>query len=386
MKIALSFPGCHRRGGVERVMVECANFLAARGHSVCVIAADFDPNVLSLSIEKIHVSAASRIALLRLTRFAKSSPSALAGLNPPADVHAAFGVICPPGGVFWVPSVHAAWIEISQRERSLAGRAKQWTNPIHPYLLARERWYFKGRRYKRLIALTEQVKADLIRFYNVPAGDIDILPNGYNPAEFNVQRRVADRAAVRRELGYADADRVIVFVANELERKGFGPLMRAVARSNDKSLRMLVVGRVAPGGYSAEMQRLGIAERVKFIGPSSDVGRYYAASDVFALPTTYEAWGLVIVEAMACGLPVLTSRLAGAAITVQEGKTGELLDNPRDVDEIAVKLQKVLALGAADTEVIAVSVGAYRWEKVLERYEIALAAHSKACGKLEDAP
>ena len=216
MKIALSFPGCHRRGGVERVMVECANFLAARGHSVSVVASDFDPAVLAAGIEKIPVDANSRVPLLRLRRFAAKSPAALAQMNPAPDVHAAFGVICPPGGVVWVQSVHKAWIEISQRERNLKGRMKQWVNPIHPYLLAREKWYFKGRRYARLIALTQQVKADLMRFYNVPDADIDILPNGYSPAEFNIARRGAERQHVRAELGYTDADRVIVFVDNEL--------------------------------------------------------------------------------------------------------------------------------------------------------------------------
>ena len=140
MKIALSFPGCHRRGGVERVMFECANFLVACGHEVSVIAADFDPAVLAAGIEKILVDANSRVPLFRLRRFARRSPAVLNGMKPPADVHAAFGVISPPGGVFWVPSVHKAWIEISQRERDLRGRAKQWANPIHPYLLAREKW------------------------------------------------------------------------------------------------------------------------------------------------------------------------------------------------------------------------------------------------------
>lgn len=353
-------------------MVECANFLAARGHAVQVLAAEFEDAVLWPGIEKVAVPSASEIPLLRLMGFAKKSERVLAGLNPQPDVHAAFGVISPPGGIMWVQSVHRAWIEISQRERNLKGRIKQWVNPIHPYLLAREKWYFQSRRYTRLIALTEQVKADLMRFYSVPAADIDILPNGYSPAEFNVARRGADRAAVRAELGFADSDQVVVFVANELERKGFGPLMRAMAKLRDKSLRLLVVGRVTPSGYIAEMRSLGIADQVKFVGPSNDVGRYYAASDAFALPTTYEAWGLVIVEAMACGLPVLTSRLAGAAITVQEGRTGELLDNPRDVDEITMKLRKVLRLGAAGVggvDAIAAAAGAYRWERILSSFE-----------------
>ena len=377
MNIALSFPGCHRRGGVERVMVECANFLVAQGHHVSVIAADFDTAVLAPGIEKITVNANSRVPLLRLRRFAGKSPAALKQLNAAPDVHAAFGVICPPGGVVWVQSVHKAWIEISRRERNFKGRLKQRLNPIHPYLLAREKWYFQGRRYARLIALTQQVKTDLMRFYNVPAKDIDILPNGYNPSEFNVARRITERQKVRAELGYTDSDRVIIFVANELERKGFVPLMRAIAALGDNSIRLLVAGRVTPGGYAAEIRQLGIADHVKFIGPSSDVGRYYAAADLFTLPTTYEAWGLVIVEAMAGGLRVLTSRLAGAAITVQEGITGELLDNPRDVNEIKMKLHKLLNAPPGDPAAIAATVEQYQWPKILAKYGAMLATSKK---------
>jgi UDP-glucose:(heptosyl)LPS alpha-1,3-glucosyltransferase len=124
------------------------------------------------------------------------------------------------------------------------------------------------------------------------------------------------------------------------------------------------------------MRQLGVWDQVKFVGPTSDVARYYAAADVFALPTEYEAWGLVIVEAMACGLPVLTSRLAGAAIAVQEGKTGELLDDPHSVTEIATKL-KCLLDRPVDRHAVSRSVELYTWDRILSRYEQILIANSQ---------
>jgi UDP-glucose:(heptosyl)LPS alpha-1,3-glucosyltransferase len=84
----------------------------------------------------------------------------------------------------------------------------------------------------------------------------------------------------------------------------------------------------------------------------------------------------VIVEALACGLPVLTSRLAGAAVTVREGQTGFLLDEPRNVDEIAAKLQQLLALPRDDRDLISRSVADYAWSRVLPQYESLLAAHA----------
>lgn len=365
MKIALSFPGCHRRGGVERVMFECANYLAERGREAHVYASDLDSAGLHPRVVQQRVDLPRCPRALRPLAFRMRSSRQLSS----SDVHGAFGVESPPGGVLWVGSVHRAWLDISGRQRNLEGRLRQRCNLFHPVILGLERQCFGRRRYRKLIALTEQVKADLIRFYDVPAEDIVIIPNGYSPSEFNLDRRQELRGVMRSRLGYQEDQRVVIFVANELERKGFAPLLRAIAALKDPRICLLAVGRMRPDSYRTEIERLGMAKRVCFTGPTSDVATFYAAADLFALPTQYEAWGLVIVEAMACGLPVLTSRLAGAAITVQEGRTGELLDNPRDAGEIAVKLETLLAGAHVSGAEIAASVAPYAWSRVLQRYE-----------------
>jgi UDP-glucose:(heptosyl)LPS alpha-1,3-glucosyltransferase len=369
MRVALTFPGCHRRGGVERIMLECANFLSRRGHDTHVFASEFDEQSLDPAVTRHPVTSAQRPALVRLAAFKSKSTRDLQTLNPPADVHAAFGVISPPGGVIWVQSVHRAWLEISQRSRGLAGRLKQRANLTHPYILRLERQYFAGRQYAKVIALTEQVKADLMRFYNVPDRDIALVPNGFSPTEFNLANRAKQRPRMRQQLGYATTDKVVVVVANEMQRKGFVPLLCAIASLNDPSIKLLAVGRLNPRACEAELKELNLGGRVHFTGPTSNVADYYAAADVFALPTVYEAWGLVIVEAMACGLPVLTSRLAGASIAVEENHTGLLLENPADESEIAQKLSSLLHAHHDSPESIARSVAHYAWSEVLLDYE-----------------
>lgn len=369
LRIALSFPGCHRRGGIERVVLESANFLQGQGHDVHLYTADWDRDALDSRVHVHPILLPAYGSLPRLLSYARQSPRALAEQQPPADVHAAFGVQSPPGGVMWVPSVHQAWLEVSRRQRDWRGRLKQKANLNHPVLLAMERQYFAERRYRKLIALTDQVKSDLMRLYGVPSEDIAVLPNGYSPTEFTAARTAGQRASMRGKLGYAEDDKVVIFVANELERKGFGPLLRAVAQSKDPRLRLLAVGRLDSQRYASEISRLGMADRVQFTGPSNDVALYYAAADLFALPTQYEAWGLVIVEALACGLPVVTSRLAGAAITVQEGETGNLLDDPNDPAEIAAKMQPLLDEPRVSAETIEQSVRHYSWPNILSRYE-----------------
>lgn len=369
MRLALSFPGAHRRGGIERVVLECASFLQAQGHETHLFASEWDSERLPPAVTTHLVPIPRRGSLLRTFLYARRSRRALRALTPPAHAYAAFGVLSPTGGVMWVPSVHKAWLEASRRQRGLRGRIKQSLNPLHPLLLAMEYHWFARRKYKRLVALTEQVKADLVRLYGVPPADIDILPNGYAPEEFNWARAQEHRAQMRASLGYSANDTVVVFVANELERKGFGPLLRAIAQLNSPHVHLLAVGRLNPQVYAPEIARLGMTGRVQFPGPSGDVALSYAAADVFVLPTQYEAWGLVIVEALACGLPVITSRLAGAARAVREGENGLLLDDPNDVSEIAACLRTVLEGGPRRSEAIAQSVLAYIWPHILAQFE-----------------
>ncbi|MEA3212764.1 MAG: UDP-glucose:(heptosyl)LPS alpha,3-glucosyltransferase [Chthoniobacter sp.] len=373
MKIALTFPGCHRRGGVERVMLECANFLATRGHETHAFANQWEVSSIRPEVVRHTVPSRRLPSALRLPLFARESRSAICALAPRADVIASFGVAAPPGSVVWMQSVHAAWLKISQRSRPFWGRCRQRLNPFHPVVLAMEQRLLGGKRYRKVIALSEQVRSDIVRFHGVPESDIIVVPNGFSSAEFNPVRGVSNRARMRATLGYLPENKVVVFVANELDRKGFTPLLRAIASLRDSRVHLLAVGRLDPSQCRGTIASLGMSERVKFTGPSNEVADFYAAADVFALPTQYEAWGLVIVEAMASGLRVLTSRLAGAAVAVDEGRTGQLLDDPADVTEIAGKLRCLLEEDGPSPEEISASVARYEWAQVLQGYESILA-------------
>jgi UDP-glucose:(heptosyl)LPS alpha-1,3-glucosyltransferase len=371
MKIAVFFPNCHRRGGIERIVLETANYLAGRGHEVHLAACRWDAAVLDRRVIVHPIAPGRGLAPLPAIAFARRSRREAKAMS--ADVTAVFGVYCPPGAVFWAGSVHRAWIQTSRSQRNLWGRLRQRLNPFHPVMLAFERYYLGGRRYKKLIAYTPQVKADFMRYYAVPEADVAVIPCGYAPAEFNLDRREQLRHPTREKLGFAPTDKVIVFVANELHRKGFATLLRAWANIQKPNERLLVVGRASPAAFVAEIAALGLTNRVHFAGSADDVAQYYSAADVFALPTQYEPWGLVIVEALACGLPVLTSRLAGAASAVIEGKTGLLLDEPTDVCETAAKLRRLLDGEHDDAPAIAASVAHLTWPSVLGRFEQVLA-------------
>ncbi|MEO0964987.1 MAG: glycosyltransferase family 4 protein [Planctomycetota bacterium] len=367
-RFALAFPAFHRRGGVERILVEVAHDLVAHDHEVHLFGHDFDADTLPEGAVVHAIAGNDPLGLMRTLRFADRSRAAIDATGLAFDRVATCGVLAPAGSVIWAQSVHAAWLEIGRRDGSLKDRLMRRLNPFHPAILRRERAVFGGRQYAHVVALTDRVKVDLMRFYGVPADDITVIPNGFAPGEFNPSNRAEKRDAMRRSLGITDDERAVVFVANEAKRKGLIPLMKAIAQINDARLKLLAVGRLDAVSLSKTADELGLAGRVTFTGPSPTVADYYAAADAFALPTIYEAWGLVIVEAMACGVPALTSRLAGAAAAVQPEVNGDLLDDPADIDEIADKLGGLLDR-PHDPQAVSASVQPYRWDRVLRRFE-----------------
>ncbi len=355
------------------MMLECTNYLAEAEHETHAFAMEWDPDptVISSKASKhtVAASAKSLSYLPRLRTYITESREQIAELFPPADVTAGFGIESPINSVIWMQSVHKAWLEISERERGLVGRLKQQLNPAHRVILGLERDRFVNRKYKKVVALSNTVKNDIMRLYGVPEEDIVIIPNGFSPTEFSIEARNSNRERVRAQFGFTAQNKVLLFVANEMERKGFFPLVCAIDKLKNPDIHLLAVGKLNPQGYSAEIEKMDLKERVHFTGPSSTVGDFYSAADLFVLPTQYEAWGLVIVEAMACGLPVVTSRLAGASIAVKEGETGVLLDAPHHVDEIAGGIRAMLSDSCPKPEAISLSVQNYAWSRVLKGYE-----------------
>ena len=372
MRIALSYLHANRRGGIERVMVECIRHLHARGHELEVVASSFDDGVVPAGVGRRLIPAAQRPNFLTFWQYHRGATRALAG-DGRFDVHASFGSVSPTGGVMWVPSVHKASLVLLRERRGRPMRIAQALSPAHRALLRMEDEHWRKRKYLRLLAQTDDVRRQLEEFYGVPESDVDVLPLGYQPEEFNIERTAALRDEVREELGFAEDERVVLFVANELERKGFDTLARAVARLNEPQVRLLVVGAVDGSSQRGLLERAGLIDRVTFAGSFADVARAYAAADVFALPTRYEPWGLVIVEALASGVPVLTSRLAGAAVAVRDGDTGELVDQPQDEAEVEAALDRLLRRARPVPDpTVAASVQDYAWSKILDRYEAAL--------------
>lgn len=181
----------------------------------------------------------------------------------------------------------------------------------------------------RIVAATEHERRLLQQIYRVPAQRVAVIPLGVDLARF----APGDRAAARARLGIPAGERVLLAVGRIEPLKGLDILIRSLAEMSDREHVVLyVIGgdeRATPevDRLKAVAAQVGVADAVRFLGPRPHevLVDFYAAADVVAVPSFYESFGLVAVEAMASGVPVVASRVGGLASTVVDGRTGYLI-------------------------------------------------------------
>ncbi len=196
---------------------------------------------------------------------------------------------------------------------------------------------------KALIVVSQSMKREFIRHYGDAAESIIVIPNGVDLKIFNPANRLLYRDRIRRRHGISRSDLVLMFAGGDWERKGVRYIIEVLPLLSKRNVKLIIIGGGDEKfhGQLAELKQ--VRERIIFISHSSVLWEYYAASDVFVFPTIYEPFGLVIVEAMASGLPVITSKIAGAADIIIDGVNGLLLRDPSDVNDLAAKIELLLS-------------------------------------------
>jgi D-inositol-3-phosphate glycosyltransferase len=200
----------------------------------------------------------------------------------------------------------------------------------------------------RIVAANVVERAELLRDYAAHASRIATIPCGVDTDLFTP----GDRAEARRRLDL-DGRPLLLWVGRMAPIKGLDTLLDAVARLSEsgQDMRLLVVGGDADeptSGHETSLrqriERLGLGDSVRFVGPQpqSVLPLYYAASDVTVLPSYYESFGMVALEAMACGSPVIASRVGGLVTTVRDGVTGFLVPDG-DVGALAERIETLVA-------------------------------------------
>ena len=168
------------------------------------------------------------------------------------------------------------------------------------------------------------------------------IRNGVDIKRFEPQARLQRRSAARADLDLAPETFVLLIIGNDWRNKGLQTLIEALDICRDLTTKLLVVGNDAVKPFDATIQRLGLPDRIRFLTPSQDVMKFYAAADAYAGPSLKDAYGLPVIEAMASGLPVIASLNAGVSEIIKDGLNGLLLRSPTNAEELAGLIRRLV--------------------------------------------
>ena len=369
MKIALAHKRWDLRGGTERVFLQTAIGLRDRGHEVHLFCLKFcTPVPHGVHIHRVPGLSWPRTA--RLLTFGLIAPKCIARLG--CDVTMSFDRIVKQDLFRSGGGAHKIFLAKMQDH---SGRLKSlWykLSPYHRLALAIEKRQLGPAGSWKIIAVCEQIRREMIRAYGIAESRIEVIHNGVDHNRFTPTRRPECVKRIRAEFGIPEEARIILFVGTGFRRKGLDRLLRLWQHDAPANCYLLVVGKDAQLASYRKAWREN--SQVIFAGPRPDVEDFYAGADLLALPSVQEAFGNVVLEGLACGLPVLTVAGVGALDKANEALREGILDDPDDTNEIRAKIMRLtnpLRWPLLSRQARAVAEK-YSWEGYLDRVEALL--------------
>lgn len=315
-----------QKGGVERFAHQFVCQAIERGHQLHVLANRWGP-------EGNGPISLHRVPALRWPSLAKL-------ISFPLNAHRLLKELGPFDIIFGLTPLFSLDVyrlgeglhrEVLQRRyRSSLSRTWKRCGLKSQFLLWMEKRMFSPGHFRRVITISEASRRQLLGHYPIREEQVITIYNGVDLERFNPSVRGRFRGQVRNKWGIAAREMVVLFVGNDFRRKGLMPLLQAtgILRQKGMRIKVMIVGRDSPGPFVRTCQRLEIREQVTFLGTMERVEEAYAGSDLFVLPTYYDPFGFSCLEALACGLPVITTRYAGASEVIEEGGNGMVISSP----------------------------------------------------------
>jgi len=329
LKVALVHQTYSRIGGREHYVANLADGLLERGHEVHLFCA----KVRAKPPIGLHIHRVFRLNVNGLTRALSFAAAAQASVTRGSfDIVQGFGDITRQDVLRLGGGCHREF-----RKRVLlspeAAVGKRVAARISPYQWA-QMWMESARLRKgafvKLIVNSKMVRDEIRKRFAIDDDDIRVVYNGVDLERFAPERLVGARRETRRSLGLGDENLVVLFLGSGFFLKGLDILLKAHGRVTEKlpEARLLVVGRDRKQrSYERSCERFGLGERVRFLGTTERPETLYAAADLFVLPSRYDAAANTVLEAMASGLPVVTSGANGAKEFIEGGRQGYVLED-----------------------------------------------------------
>lgn len=337
MKIAIIRQKFVLYGGAEQFVQGYIQQLAEAGHDIHIFANQWSssdhPN-----IHLHHVPAFKLNAFIRTLSFAWFAARAVGKES--------FDIIQSHEKT-WKQNIyrvgdgcHKEWLD--QRKRflpTLKGFSLSY-NPFHRLILKLEKNIFESGQCKKFIAISQMVKNDILKHYQCPQENISVVYNGVDLTRFHPENKNIYRENIRKELGIPKNSVLILFVGSGFERKGLKSLLQATQYFKSNDWRLVIMGKGKWKKYIHFVLE-NLRSQVIYKEPVPDIEKYYAAADIFALPSIYEPFGNANLEALASGLPVITTRHCGAADIIQHRQNGLIVETPESSEEIAENINSL---------------------------------------------
>ncbi len=299
-------------GGTERMLYGLARGLAERGHQIDVLCASHDHQlVVEDGVRLRPLLARGPGSFLRTIALFLAARVATHGADYDLVVH--FGRT-GPGDVYRSGGgCHRRWLELVGESKGFWHRLALRLSPRHRFLLWHERAALRSGG--SVVVPSEQARGDLIDAYGSAARAVRVLSNGVDLERFHPRNREQFFSSERAEFGLRAEDRVLLFVGSDYWRKGLDRVLAAlgVLTTDGGDVQLLVAGGDRRQGmFEGIARRLKLSDRVHFLGAVERPERLYAIADLLILPTRHDPFANVTLEALACGVPVLTSAVNGA--------------------------------------------------------------------------
>ncbi|MCE0733812.1 glycosyltransferase family 4 protein [Halomonas sp. G15] len=326
MKIALVHMRHAASGGTERFLNELSRYLAERGEDVTIICrSHVSPSHPAIRFVRLRPFSIGKA--LRMWRFAQAVEKHVNS----ADYDLVYGL-----GKTWTHdllrigggTVHHHLASMSKRQRRLKDKIAA---EIEARAMAPGAYY-------HVVSNSWQSDREIAEAYNVPAEQRSVIHNFVDTHRFD-RKRLGDHAsALARELGLGGQTPVFLFLGTGYRRKGLGPTLEAFSRLDQEAI-LLVVGRDSRQAQYQELaQRLGIAEKCRFLGEQSSPEHYFSLADCYVLPAYYEPFGFTILEALASGTPVITTASCGAKEVVTP-EVATVIDRADNIEALACAMR-----------------------------------------------
>lgn len=343
MKIALNIENFSAsKGGGEGYANNFAHQLFKNGHEVHVFSGLLNGHPEYTSPHKVEIVKYPKF--MRVISFPYRSEKLLRSAE--FDIIIGFGGtwfadIYRPGG-----GTESGWF--IQNLKSIDNRFLRWLNMIirriSPANMAGfyvDRRVYRSRKLKLVIANSNMIKQDIIRFHGLPEGKIKVVYNGVDLHRFTPDNKEKFRGETRNLYNIDNQEIVLLFVANNFRLKGLHCLIKAlsVLRTNTNArFRLIVAGRGNTRKYMKLAEKSGCARNVIFAGQVKNPERLFAAADIFVHPTFYDPFANVCLEALACGLPVITTNYNGAGELITDGQEGFVISDPYETGIMADRI------------------------------------------------